>query len=118
VVLGVLAFGAELALLVLLHQRLRWPLWLASALAAESVLLARFASTDRFVFGFVHPSFGRCGRFHVASAGAFTISWLVLNGSASLLGVSYVVATFLGSAAAFVWSALTNFLWVWRRGSG
>jgi hypothetical protein len=31
-----------------------------------------------------------------------------------LLGVPYVLAAFLGSGAAFVWSGLSNFLWVWR----
>ncbi|MBV8717064.1 MAG: GtrA family protein [Chloroflexi bacterium] len=112
--LGVLAFAIELGILAILHQWLGMHLWLASALAAEIVLLGRFLSTDRFVFGYATPSFGRCWRFHVAAAGSFAVSWLVLNGSAHELQVPYPVATFLGSAAAFVWSGLTNFLWVWR----
>jgi putative flippase GtrA len=112
--LGVLAFGAEVALLGLLHQWLKCPLWLASALAAEVVLLARFLSTDRLVFGHARPALARCGRFHAAAVGSFAVSWLVLNGSAVLLGAPYVAAAFLGSVAAFVWSALSNFLWVWR----
>jgi putative flippase GtrA len=113
-VLGVVAFGAELAVLGLLHQWLDIPLWVASAMAAESVLLARFISTDRLVFGYPRPSLSRCWRFHAAAAGSFIVSWLVLNGSAALLDVHYVVAAFLGSVASFVWSGLTNFLWVWR----
>src|SRR5919201_1022464 len=51
-VLGVAAFGGEVVLLGVLHQWLKCPLWLASALAAECVLLARFLSTDRLVFGY------------------------------------------------------------------
>jgi putative flippase GtrA len=112
--LGVLAFGVELVLLAVLHQWLRMPLWIASALAAEMVLLGRFVSTDRFVFGYATPSFGRCWRFHASALGSFTVSWIVLNTAAVMLGAQYVVAAFLGSVAAFAWSGLTNFLWVWR----
>ena len=112
--LGVLAFGAELALLTAVRQGLHWPLWLSSAIAAELILLGRFLSTDRFVFGYGHPTLARCWRFHAAAAGSFTVSWLVLNGSATLLDLHYVAAAFLGSVAAFIWSAVTNFLWVWR----
>jgi putative flippase GtrA len=111
---GVIAFAFELGLLAVLHQWLGMHLWLASALAGEVVVLSRFLSTDRFVFGHPSPSFSRCWRFHVAAAGSFTVSWLVLNGSAHTLDLAYPVATFLGSVAAFVWSGLTNFLWVWR----
>jgi putative flippase GtrA len=113
-VLGVVAFGAEVGVLGALHQWLGCPLWLASALAAETVLLGRFLSTDRLVFGHARPAFARCWRFHAAAAGAFTVSWLVLNGSATVLHVQYVLAAFLGSVAAFGWSGLTNFWWVWR----
>jgi putative flippase GtrA len=112
--LGVLAFAFELGLLALLHQWLGMHLWQASLLAGEVVVLCRFLSTDRLVFGYATPSFGRCWRFHIAAAGSFTVSWLVLNGSAHTLEIPYPVATFLGSIAAFVWSGLTNFLWVWR----
>lgn len=112
--LGVLAFAFELGLLAILHQWLGMRLWQASLIAAEIVLLARFFSTDRLVFGHKTPTFGRAWRFHVAAAGSFTVSWLVLNSSAHALGVPYPVATFLGSAAACVWSGLTNFFWVWR----
>lgn len=113
-VLGLVAFGAEVALLAVLYQRLRCPLWLASAVAAETVLLARFLATDRLVFGNETTSLVRCGRFHGAAAGSFAVSWLVLNGTATLLGLPYVAAAFMGSVAAFMLSALTNFLWVWR----
>lgn len=113
-VLGVVAFGAEVAVLGALRQGLHCPLWLASAIAAELVLLGRFLSTDRFVFGHSRPTLDRCGRFHVAVLGSLAVSWIVLNVSAALLEVHYVVAVFLGSVAAFVWSGLTNFLWVWR----
>ena len=113
-ILGVVAFGAEVALLGVLHQWLGCPLWLASALAAETVLLGRFFSTDRLVFGYAQPALDRCIRFHAAAAGAIVVSWLVLNGSAAVLQVHYVMAAFLGSVAAFGWSGLTNFFWVWR----
>lgn len=113
-VLGLFAFGVEVALLGVLHQWLHSPLWLASATAAELVLCGRFLTTDRFVFGHSRPSFARCARFHAAAFGSFLVSWLVLNASAVVLDLHYVIAAFLGSLAAFVWSGLTNFLWVWR----
>jgi putative flippase GtrA len=113
-VLGLAAFGGEVVLLGVLHQWLKCPLWLASAVAAECVLLARFLSTDRLVFGYATPTLARCGRFHGAAVGSFAVSWVVLNGTATAFGVPYVAAAFLGSVAAFVWSGLTNFLWVWR----
>ncbi len=130
-VLGVAAMVAEIALLGLLYQGLGIPLWLASALAAETLILVRFVVADRWVFGYAHPAWSRCGRYHGAAAGAFVVSWVVLNGSAAALDASgvirqlqvglldessvrYVVPALLGTGAAFVWSFLTNFLWVWR----
>ena len=113
-VLGVLAFGLEIALLAVLHQWLRMPLWVASAIGAEVVILGRFLTTDRFVFGYASPSLARCWRFHAAALGSFAVSWIALNSSAMLLELPYVAAAFLGSVAAFVWSGLTNFLWVSR----
>ena len=114
VALGVPVVGAQLALLTLLHQGLAWPLWLASAAAAEAGLLTRFLTTDRWVFGHPRPTLRRWARFHGAAAGAFVVSWLVLNGAVAGLGVPYVAAALLGTGAAFGWSALTTFLWVWR----
>ena len=84
-VLGVAAFGAELVLLGALHKGLGYPLWLASAVAAESVLLVRFVTTDRLVFGHARPSFGRCWRFHVASAGSFVVNPSASNPSGQIM---------------------------------
>lgn len=116
--MGVVAFGFEVAILAMLYQWLQFPLWLASALGAELVLLARFVSTDHFVFGHARPTLGRCCRFHAAAIGSYAVSWIVLNGSASLFDVQYVAAAFLGSVGAFAWSGLTSFFWVWRPASG
>lgn len=113
-VLGVAAFAFELVILALLHQLWRWPLWEASAVAAEIVLFSRFLTTDRLVFGYARPSLQRCWRFHIAAAGSFAVSWIVLNSTASFLHVPYALAAFAGTIASFVWSATTNFLWVWR----
>ncbi len=113
-ILGVVAFGVEVAVLGVLHQLLGCPLWAASALAAEIVVLGRFLSTDYLVFGYARPSLGRCLRFHASAAGSFVVSWLALNGSSTFFHAQYVVAAFIGSVAAFGWSGCTNFLWVWR----
>lgn len=111
--LGVAALGVEIAVLGALTQWCHLPLWLASAVAAELLILARFALTDRWVFGHRRPTMRRLARYHGASAGAFAVSWATLNTSAVALGVWYPVAALLGTAASFGWSLATSFLWVW-----
>src|SRR5579864_9519937 len=65
--LGLIAFVLEVGLLAILHQWLGMHLWQASAVSGETVILGRFFTNDRFVFGHPTPSFGRCWRYHVAS---------------------------------------------------
>ena len=91
----------------------------ATAVAAEVLILAKFVIADRWVFGHRRPSPTRLARYHGASAGALIVYWLAINGLAALFGLEYVLAFVLGTAAAFGWSLLTNFLWVWpsRRGA-
>ena len=116
-VVGVVAVVGEVAMLEVLVERLGIPLWAASALAAESLMLARFLVTDRWVFGYARPSVGRLGRYHGTCAGAFVVSWGMLNALSALLGLDYRVAWALGTVAALAWSAWSNLLWVWRPAS-
>jgi putative flippase GtrA len=115
VVAGV-ATLVEIGVLWLLYQEMGLPLSVASALAAELLILARFLVQDRWVFGYARPAFGRMLRYHAAAAGAFVVSWVVLNGSFALFSVDYRVAWLLGSIASFAWSFLASFFWVWRAG--
>jgi putative flippase GtrA len=103
----------ELALLRLLFELLGWPLPVATALAAEVLILGKFITTDRLVFGHASPTMNRLLRYHGAAAGALLVYWLVINGLAEFRGVPYVAAFVVGTAAAFLWSLVTNFLWVW-----
>ena len=57
----------------------------------------------------------RLGRYQGASIGALIVYWLVFNALVEVLGVPYVVAFVLGTGAAFAWSLVTNFLWVWAQ---
>jgi putative flippase GtrA len=111
--IGLTASLVELALLRLLYELLRWPLPLATATAAEALIVAKFLVTDRWVFGHPGPTVERLVRYHGASAGAFVVYWLVVNGLGVLVGLPYVAAFLLGTAAAFAWSLMSNFLWVW-----
>ena len=113
--LGLVALALEIGAIALLHDALRLPLPPASALAGEAAVLARFALNDRWVFGHRRPTLARLARYHGACAGAFVVSWLVLNGTALFLGVPYALATLLGSAASAAWGLPTNFLWDWRQ---
>jgi putative flippase GtrA len=112
-VIGATAALLELALLRALFELLGWPLPVATALAAEVLILGKFVSTDRLVFGHASPTLNRLLRYHGASAGALLVYWLVINGLAAFGGVPYVAAFIVGTAAAFAWSLVTNFLWVW-----
>jgi putative flippase GtrA len=112
---GVIAAVAELGLLKLLVDVLLWPLPVATAIAAETFILLKFVVSDRWVFGHARPTMPRLLRYHGACAGALVVYWLVINGLTVLLGLAYEIGFVLGTAASFVWSLLTNFLWVWAR---
>ena len=111
--LGVVAAGVELALLRVLVEGVAWPLPLASAVAAETLILAKFVIADRWVFGHQRPTVDRLVRYHGACFGALLVYWLVVNGLATLVEMPYVVGFVLGTGAAFVWSLVSNFRWVW-----
>jgi putative flippase GtrA len=113
VVLGVVAAFVELALLSALHDGLQWALPVATAVAAEALILAKFLIADRWVFGFARPNGERLLKYHAACAGAFAVYWLVINGLSAGLQVPYGVGFVAGTAASFLWSLMTNFLWVW-----
>ena len=111
------AAGAELALLGGLYQGLHLALPVATALAAETLILVKFLVADRWVFGYLRPAVDRGLKYHGACAGALVVYWLVMNALAVGLGVVYTLAFVLGTAASFLWSLLTNFFWVWARTS-
>ena len=114
-VLGVAASLVELGLLRVLVELLSWPLPVATATAAEVLILGKFLIADRWVFNHPWPAWDRLLRYHGASAGALVVYWIVINGLAALVATPYVVGFVLGTAAAFAWSLLTNFLWVWAK---
>lgn len=116
VLLGLAASLLELLLLRVLYEFLQWPLPFATIAAAEVLILFKFLMNDRFVFNHAWPTLGRLLRYHGASFGALVVYWLVVNALSLLLGVVYVIAFVIGTAAAFMWSLLTNFLWVWSVG--
>lgn len=111
--LGVAAAGVELALLRLLYEVWQWPLPIATATAAEALIVAKFLIADRWIFGHPRPNWDRVLRYHGACAGAFVVYWLVINGLTELMGVPYAIGFLLGTAASFAWSLASNFLWVW-----
>lgn len=114
-VLGVSAAAAELGLLRLLVEGLGIALPVATAVAAETLILVKFVLNDRWVFGHPRPAMDRAMKYHGACAGALVVYWIVINALASLLGVPYAIGFVIGTGASFVWSLVTNFLWVWAR---
>ena len=114
-VLGATASVVELLLLRALIELLQWPLPMATAVAAEVLIIVKFLVADRWVFGHRVPTFGRLVRYHGASAGALAVYWVVINLLGLVVGVPYVAGFILGTGAAFAWSLATNFLWVWAQ---
>ena len=112
-VLGGTASLLELGLLRVLYENLQWPLPIATAVAAEVLIIFKFLTNDRFVFKYPSPTLGRLAKYHGASAGAFVVYWVGINVLTLMAGMPYVPAFVLSTAAAFTWSLLTNFLWVW-----
>jgi putative flippase GtrA len=115
VLVGTTAAVLELLLLRALYEGLGWTLPLATAIAAEVLILAKFAVSDRFVFGYPVPGLARLLKYHGAALGALVVYWLVTNGLAGMGNVAYMFAFVAGTVAAFAWSLLTSFLWVWAR---
>jgi putative flippase GtrA len=112
-VVGVSGAVVELAVLRTLYEVVGWPLPVATAVAAEALILAKFLVTDRWVFRHARPGVDRLLKYHAACAGAFVVYWVVINGLAEFAGVPYIAAFVAGTAASFAWSLATNFLWVW-----
>jgi putative flippase GtrA len=113
--MGLAASLIELILLRGLYEVLLWPLALATAIAAEVLIVAKFLVADRWIFSHRWPTLKRLIRYHGASAGALVVYWLVTNALVLQVGLAYMVAFVVGTGAAFVWSLLTNFLWVWAQ---
>jgi putative flippase GtrA len=114
-VLGLTGSVLELGLLRGLLEGLLWSLPVATAVAAEVLIVIKFLVADRWVFRHPRPTLARLMRYHGASAGALLVYWLVINWLGLVVGMLYVFAFIVGTAAAFVWSLLTNFLWVWAQ---
>jgi dolichol-phosphate mannosyltransferase len=115
VAVGLTGALLELGLLAILRERLAVPLPIATLVAAETLIIGKFLAADRLVFRHPWPSLERMLKYHGASAGALVVSWLVINGLAELAGVPYPAAFVVSTAAAFAWSLVTNFMWVWAR---
>lgn len=115
VVVGIAGSIVELGLLRGLVEVLVWPLPVATAVAAEVLIVAKFLVADRWVFHHSRPTLNRLARYHGASAGALVVYWVVVNWLGVIVGLVYVLAFIVGTGAAFVWSLVTNFLWVWAQ---
>ena len=104
----------------LLHSETpnRMPAWLVLALASELVTIPRFFANDRWVFGYIFPTWQRLWQYHVANFGSFVI-WYVLSLLAIYaFSVDTVIAGLIGTVFSVGLSMVTNFLWIWRKPKG
>jgi putative flippase GtrA len=92
----------------------RMPSWLALVLASELVTIARFFVNDRWVFGYVFPTWQRLWQYHIANLGSFVIWFGVSLLSRYAFSIDTVVAGLIGTVFSVGFSMVTNFLWIWR----
>jgi putative flippase GtrA len=91
------------------------PLFAATLISSELLMLVRFVVNDRWVFGNARPTWRRLWQFHVASAGGAAV-WLIVANGLPRFGVHYLIASLIGTACSVCLSMVSNFLWVWREG--
>lgn len=103
-----------LGLLYLLTDLLKLRLLWSTMLTGEVTTIARYAINDLWVFEQRRMSWKRLWQFHVANAAEFAIWWSVVN-ELPRLGIYYLLASMAGTGCSVLLSALTNFLWIWRR---
>src|SRR5690348_9287756 len=90
--LGLAASVLELGLLRVLYEGLDWALPVATAVAAEVLIIFKFLTNDRFVFNHPWPAFNRLVKYHGASAGALAVYWVAINALTLMDGMSYIPA--------------------------
>ena len=83
-------------MLRVLYEGLAWPLPVATAVAAEVLILVNSSRPTGWSSAMPSPALDRLMRYHGASAGALVVYWLVINGLAEFLGLPYVVAFMRG----------------------
>lgn len=113
-IVGLFFTGVNIPILWVLVDLLGLKLWLATLLASEFGTLLRFLVNDRWVFGYLRPTWKRLWQYHLAIASSFVIWYSVAN----LLprwGIHYLLASILATGCSVGWSMITNFLWIWRK---
>jgi putative flippase GtrA len=115
-IVGLAFYAGGMGILYLFVTPLHIPLVLATLISSEITLLLRFLINDRWVFGHSTPNWTRLWQYHVASAGGTSIWWIVTN-TLPRFGVHYMIASTAGTACSVFFSMLSNFFWIWRRGS-
>ena len=113
-IVGLAFTFANIPFLYFLIDILKLPEWFGTLLASEIVTILRFFVNDRWVFGYVFPTWKRLWQYHVANASGFLIWWVITNLLIYRFSVNYILASILATACSVGWSMVTNFLWIWK----
>ena len=70
---------------------------------------------DCWVFGNPHPTWKRCGEYHIANASSFFVWCFIIIALGEKLQVDHRIAAVLATVVSVCLSMATNFLWIWRR---
>ena len=117
-IVGLFFTFVNVPILWLFDKIFRIPSWLALVLASEVVTIARFFVNDRWVFGYVFPTWQRLWQYHVANLGSFAIWFGVSLLSRYAFSIDTVIAGLIGTVFSVGLSMVTNFLWIWRKPKG
>ena len=93
----------------------RWSLSLATISSAEVCTITRYVINDCWVFGNPHPTWKRCGEYHIANASSFFVWCFIIIALGEKLQVDHRIAALLATVVSVCLSMATNFLWIWRR---
>jgi putative flippase GtrA len=115
-IIGLFFTGVNIPLVSVFYDLIGFPYTWATLLASEVGTLLRFLVNDRWVFGYLRPTWKRLGQYHLAIASSFAIWWSVAN-ILKQWGVHYLLAPVFATGCSVGWSMVTNFLWIWRKKS-
>ena len=93
----------------------RWSLSLATVSSAEVCTITRYVINDCWVFGNPHPTWKRCGEYHIANASSFFVWCFIIIALGEKLQVDHRIAALVATVVSVCLSMATNFLWIWRR---
>jgi putative flippase GtrA len=114
-IVGIAFMAINIVLLDWFKGTWSWSLPWATVASAEICTITRYVINDCWVFGNPHPTWKRCGEYHIANASSFFVWCFIIIALGEKLQVDHRIAAVLATVVSVCLSMATNFLWIWRR---